>query len=386
MNGINHQYIGIRRDTDEVFLDAFGQEQRRSVSIATKNRAGELYIQIPAGTVIGKYIGDGLHYPLGYAELDADMGGAGNTFDVGSDDYGSLVRQFRVGDYLELPESVATGADRFRQITDLDETNDTITVDGGTFDLNAGAAVEVDPTRSFDTVQDAGSTTSDTVTVNDASRFAKGMVVDIGPATATLTGSIPDGTYTGAIGVTINIVDENGDDLLTIDAQMQANSDTDDTIASELATQIDEKLSNYDDGNLGSASSSAGSPSTFTMTLADERHEFTYTHVDSDISADMTFTEDDSTAAEITGVDTGANELTLAKTLTFSNGELVASERNGEYKIVEVTETTSELTYTPQNMLIKTRPRGEVRTASVDGLTPSARAVLETKLEFSNAT
>lgn len=385
-NAVGIRYTGIKREPFEVYLDDFGASRVKSVSVATKNRPnGDLYVQLPAGQVLGKWAsGDGLHYPLAYAECQGDISGT-TTIPVGTDDLGTRARMFRQGDWVELPESVSEGTDRFRQVTDVDFDNDEITVDGSDFSLSDGDSIEVDPTRTFQTVQDSGTNTGDTITVSDASHYAAGDRVDVGPATASLTIEMPDGTYTGTASISLMVDDDEGDEIFSVTAEFDASSDTEDTIMQDLADQIDDALSNFDEGNLGSASSSAGPPATVEVSLADPDYDFRYTWSDTDVGTSLSASEDDSTAVLVDSVDENNDQITLAKTITFANGELVVSDRDGEYKIMyETVELTSE-SYTPQNVLAPYRDRGEVREQHVDGLTPSAREKLAGKLDFTSS-
>jgi len=378
MDTPQNQYTNRRQRRPAIFLTSAGREYRRNVTVAKTNAAGDNFEQIPAGTVMGKWQADKLHYPIA---LDAAQSAVSGANDIVVD----MVDQFRIGDFVELPDSVAKGADRFRKVTAVDRDNDTITLAGSAFSLAEGDAIAVDRTRSHDAVQDAGSTTSNTVTVSDATLFEVGDTLYIGGATGDLTVSIPDGTYTGEVGLTVAIMDDEGEELIALDARVQANSDTDDTIATAIKDQLDEQLSNFDEGSLGSASVTTGAPSTVTISLADPNYDFRYTYTDDDISATLTVTEDDSTAVEVTGVDGGNGELTLAKTLTFSNGEQIVSDPDGGYRITERTVNTSEMTHTPENVLAPTNDHGVVDESKVIGLTDRARQELEKHVRFTTA-
>jgi len=373
-----NQYTNRRKQRPAVFLTGAGRKYRRNVTVARTNKAGTNFEEIPAGTVIGKWKGDGLHYPIAKDAAQSAVSG-GNDVQVG------MVDQFRVGDRVELPKSVAKGADRFRKVTAVDRDNGTITLGGAAFSLSQGDTIVVDRTRSHDAVQDAGTTTANQVNVSDASIFEKGDPLDIGPATGGATLQLPDGSYSGTVSVTLEIFDPDGDLLLAADAEFEASTSTEDTIMADLAGQLDDQLSNYDDGNLGSVSTSAGPPATIELTLADPNNEFRYSWSDNEISGSIPATEDDSTAVKVTAVDEGNDKLTLDKTLTFSNGEQIVSEPDGDYRITERTVHTSAMDHTPQNVLVATNDHGVVDESTLLGLTDAAREALNAHIRFTQA-
>lgn len=179
---VTNQFIGPYERVEEIFIDAHGKDREKSVSVATQNRAGTLYRQIPAGNVLGKYPGDGLHYPLVFDRARGQVSSA-KVVSVGE------ARNFRVGDVVELPASVANDATRFRAVTARDVVANTITLDGAAFSLNEGDAIEVDPSRTFgevETTAAAGSSGSTDVELLDghAARFSVGQKVEIGANTA----------------------------------------------------------------------------------------------------------------------------------------------------------------------------------------------------------
>lgn len=265
---VTNQYIGERELVEEIFLDAHGKDREKSVSVATENRDGTLYRQIPAGNVLGKYEPDGLHYPLVYDEAQGDVSDD-NEIEVGE------ARNFREGDYVELPTDVADDTTRFRQVEDVNLDDDTITLDGSSFSLSEDDPIEVDPTRSFATVATTASAPGDsptTVELEDgqAERFEVGDIVEI----------------------------DDQDDLEVVDVD-----DENDTI---------------------------------------------------DVDADI-----------------GVEE-----------GDLVVSEKRGQYKIPVKTVNTSHSEYTPRNVLARCRDHGEVREDNLRGLTPDAKSELEPLITF----
>ncbi|MFB6373339.1 MAG: hypothetical protein ABEN55_09545 [Bradymonadaceae bacterium] len=370
-----NQFLKKRRRRPAIFRDKAGQEYRENVVLAVENRGGPTnYGQIPAGTIVGFHKPSKKFYPLAYAKEESGTSNA-NIVNVGR-----AVEQFHVGDWVELPQGVAYGAERFRKVTDVDTANQEITVDGSSFNLSQGDDVEVDPTRSFDSVQNSGTNTQNTVDVGDGSKFEAGDRVDIGPPISIFTLSLPDGTYSGTVSVSAQILDEEGAVLHDIEAEVDASSSTEDTIMSELASQLDDQLSNYDGGSLGAVSSSAGPPATLTVSLAEPDHDFTYTWSDNEISASISASEDDSTGVEVVSV--SGNTLTLAKTITFSNGEQVVSGPDGGYTVLEKTADTSEDDYVPSNVMVAARDRGKVDESQLMGLTPTAREALATQIKF----
>lgn len=372
---VENQYIGAQKHRDAIFIDGAGAEYSRTPKIATENRKGNRRLQVPAGTVIGKDSFNSIWRPLKKDSAQSAVSNA-NEIEVAN------VDQFVVGDEVELPDSVAKGADRFRQITAIDENNNKITVDGAAFSLSQGDTIEVDPTRQKDSVQDAGTTTNNVVTVNDASKFAVGDLLDIGPATASFTLSLPDGTYSGTVSVSVSIFDGDGNHLLDLDAEVDASSATEDTIMSELQSQLDDQLSNADIGNLGSVSTAAGPPATLTVSLADSNHEFSYTWSDNEISGSISASEDDSTDVEVTGVDENNDQLTLAKTLTFSNGEAIFTQPGTEYIVTDRTVSIDLQSHVPQNVFTSGRTRGKVKLNRLIGLTDHAKEQLKPQIEF----
>jgi len=265
---IHNQYIGIRQEVKEIFLDAHGTDQTRSVSLATSNAAGTLYWQVPAGTILAKWEHDGMHYPCVYEEVATNMGGAGKTMEV------TGVAQFREGDFVKVPDG-NDDANSWRQIQSVDLDNDEITVDGADVNLSAGDALRVNPSRSYGEVDGSHSSTQ-TIQLHtgEADRFEVGDTVDIG-------------TDTG----------------LNVDA-----------------------------------------------------------------------------------VDTGADTIDVDSPISPSDGDHVVSDADGSYKVCAVTQNTSELTFTPQNVLAATRSHGEVREANIRGLLPEAKTALHPMITFSQTT
>lgn len=256
-----YQRIGQRELVEEVFLTSHGADDIHSVSVAGTNVEGNNFVQVPAGTVLGKWAVDGKHYPVAYATASAATV-ASNDIPV------TDVLQFLVGDYVEIE------GEGFRKITAVDYDNDTITVDGATMSLAEGDTLEADRTRSFDLVTTTaaapGGGGPTTVEVDNAGRFAVGDVVSIG-------------------------------------------SDT---------------------------------------------------------------------GLDVTAVDTGAGTITVDGDIAVDAGDLVVSNRDGDYKIATKTVNTEEHTYTPGNVLIPTRGHGRVREANIRGLTPTARAELAGLIVF----
>lgn len=179
-DAINNQYVGPKELQEEVFLDNHGRDQTKSFSAAVENRAGTKYYQHPAGQIFGKFKPENVHYPLAYDAADGAVS-SGNDIKVES------ARQFRVGDWVELPTSVAADATRFRQVTAVDKDTETITLGGAAFSLADGDNIEVDPTRSFGQVPTGGGATapgSSPTTIQlgtgEAANFEVGDEVEVG--------------------------------------------------------------------------------------------------------------------------------------------------------------------------------------------------------------
>lgn len=253
-----------RRAPSAAFINSFGTNTVRSYSVSPTNRAGERYLELPEGQVIALYEPDGLHYPMAYDEAQEAVTD-GNTVEVED------ARQFFEGDMVELPDSVADNAERFREVVNVDHDNNEVELDGDAFDLEEGDGLEVDPSRSFDAVQSDVNDSAE-VEVEDAERFEEGDAVEIG-------------TETG----------------LTVDS-----------------------------------------------------------------------------------VDTENDTITVDSNITVSEGDLVVSDPDGGYKVMQDGTRLGTLTRDFQNVAAETRRVGEVNTSVLVGLSPTARAALDGDIEFND--
>jgi len=357
-----YQRIDPRKITQAAFLTPFGSGTRQEVSVDPENRKGTPYLEMPEGQVYA-VAPNGYHRPMAADALTEAMGGAGNAFKV------SETRQFFDGDVVELPTSVADGADRFREITVIDDDADQLTVDGGTFNLAKGDKVEVDPSRVVQKVQDAGSNTGSTITVEDASEYTPNTTVLVGPATSKAVlkvGGGGDGDYA----VSAVVKDADGETVAEADAEYTASSDSAGTIAGEIQSDINDALS-----NAGEGSAAVQNTDEVAITLSDPTRELAITFQDPNSELSILST-DDSVDRTITSIDEGADTITLDESVGFSNGERVVSEPQGGYKVAHEPVRLGEYTYTPQNVTVGTRRVGKVRESVLTGLTSRAKEEL----------
>lgn len=226
---VGRQSIGTRTQTRAVWLTGHGADDIHSRSVNGANPSGNSYRQIPEGQVLGYHLADQISYPLAADAAQSAVSSA-NVISVAD------VLQFTLGDWVELPTSVAANATRFRQITAIDYDNSTITLGGAAFSLSAGDLIEVDPTRSIDTVQSNTSSSND-LDVADGSRFAVGDVLEID----TVTGR----TITG---ISSNTITVDGAALsLTAGDQVVSNRDGDYDITTET---VDINMYTYEAQNI----------------------------------------------------------------------------------------------------------------------------------------
>ncbi|MDZ7703190.1 MAG: hypothetical protein U5L04_01740 [Trueperaceae bacterium] len=98
--------------------------------------------------------------------------------------------------------------------------------------------------------------------------------------------------------------------------------------------------------------------------------------------------DDGSGPYDVTAVDTGADELTIGTSISFSGDDIVVSDKGGDYRIgiktvnsVDHTELFDQK-FTHQNVDIPTRPHGEVDEDALWGLTPDAKTALQGPISF----
>lgn len=364
-----NQIVGTKNLVDAIFKVS-ELDYRDTVMLATSNKAGNTRLQYEAGRIVGYYPPNDEWMPL---KADTVQSGISGTTVIPVSD----TAQFGIGDVVELPESVAEGPGRFRTITAIDESAGEITVDGSNVSLSQGDPIAVDPTRSH-TQTDSSGTSTTTVSVDDASLFQEGDTIEVGPATESVEFSIPDGTYSGVAEITITIRDENGDLVGTVDADYDGSSDTEDTYGDELTDELNEKLSNYEGSSIGSATnttSGAGSANEITVSPDDPDYEIAYTYDDSQAGFSFTIAVDDSSHAEVTDIDTGADDLTVDEAVTFSNDEDVVSDPREDYYVLisTVDVEANDMRAVPQNLSTTVLRRGEAKEHYLKGLTAHAR-------------
>lgn len=208
-NHVESQYVGTRTQRGAVWLTHHGADEVASVSAGAFPADGSdaaPYRQVLEGTVLAKRDDLGLHYPLAYDSAQGAVAAA-NVIPVAD------VFQFAIGQYVELPTSVATDATRFRKVTAIDYDAGEITVDGAAFSLSSGDLIEVDPGRSVDFANGAVAA-STALTVDDGSKFAVGDTLEFDGDTAKTITAIAgnDLTLSGAITIADNsIVVSNSD-------------------------------------------------------------------------------------------------------------------------------------------------------------------------------
>jgi len=206
MHGIGLTRFNRRTIPDAAFVDSFGHQTEKSVSIAAENRHGSSYMELPEGQVYGKYKPDGLHYPLAKDAAQEAVADA-NVVNVAD------ARQFFIGDQVEFPTAVSAGADRFREVTARDTTANTITLDGASFDLDAGDVIEVDPTRSFGEVKTTaaapgvGGPTTIELLAGEAANFEVGDLVDVGADTDLAVTAVDTGADTIEVDADVAVAD-----------------------------------------------------------------------------------------------------------------------------------------------------------------------------------
>ena len=171
MNFVQNQYAGQREQRGAVWLTAHGSNEVHSVPVAVNPDDGStanVYTQIVEGTVLAKRDDTGLHYPCAADAAQATVTTSNNI--VVAD-----VLQFAIGQLVELPTSVSANAARFRLVTAINYDTSTITLDGATFSLTTGQAIEVDGGRSLVLAAAAvTASTALTVSAEDAAKLAVG--------------------------------------------------------------------------------------------------------------------------------------------------------------------------------------------------------------------
>lgn len=224
-NFVQNQYIGTRTQRGSVWMTSHGADEIASVSLGTNPAEGttsNLYRQVVEGTVLAKRDDLGLHLPMAEDTSQAIVTAANDV--VVAD-----VLQFEIGQYVELPVTVATDASRFRKVTAIDYDTSTLTLDGAAFTLAAGDLLLVDSGRSRDE-SSAIVTASTSVPVVDGSKFAIGDTIEFTGDTAKDITNIVANTLTVSGAVT-----------LVSGAQIVSNSDGQYKITSKTVT-IDEDM------------------------------------------------------------------------------------------------------------------------------------------------
>jgi len=225
MNFVQNQYAGQREQRGAVWLTAQGSNEVHSVSSAVNPDDGStanVYTQIVEGTVVAKRDDTGLHYPCAADAAQATVTTA-NSIVVAD------VLQFAIGQLVELPTSVSANAARFRLVTAINYDTSTITLDGATFSLTTGQAIEVDAGRSV--VLAAGAVSSSTalvVSAGDAAKLAVGDTLSFAADT--------DKTITAIAGTAVTL---SGTISIADGSRIVSNSDGDYKITNKTVT-IDE--------------------------------------------------------------------------------------------------------------------------------------------------
>lgn len=376
MYGVSNARFSSRKARPPVFMDA--QQPKRSASLATQNIAGNDYVEVPSGTVIAR-CHDDLHRPCAYDTAQSAVAGANDV--VVADSY-----QFRVGDVVELPESVVEGADRFRAITAIDYDTDTLTLGGSTFSLSEDDPLIVDPSRAFgevETTAGAPGTATTTIALLDghAARFEVGDTVEVGAAVAEQWAS----TLTYEAGVVafaeVEVFSRVTGERVAAAEVAHAQATDAATSVGQIATLLNDELP----ANTAVASSS-GDDLIVTAEDVDYRLELTLGFEDAS-SADWTEPTRSlgTQALEITALDTGADTITVDGDIAVTDGERVAGPARGGYKIgVETVIMDYGLGMQPDNVMMTYRTHGEARKESVLGLFPDAKAALEPMVEFTS--
>lgn len=206
---VQNNYEGIRRERGAVWMTAHGSNEVHSVSLATYPDNGsedDLYRQIVEGTVLAKRDDLGLHLPCAYDTAQADVTSANDV--VVSDPL-----QFEIGQYVELPDSVATDATAFRKVTAIDYDTSTLTLDGAAFSLSEGDAIEVDAGRSIGFTTGTDTDTTIELASGDAAKFQVGDTVSIGDDTGLTVDAVDTGADTIEVDSSITFAD--GDQVVS---------------------------------------------------------------------------------------------------------------------------------------------------------------------------
>ena len=190
---MSHHMAGLNRVptikvAEAVFMDSFGEETKKSVTMATKNVAGNPYIEVPEGTVLAWNYG-GQHW----APMAADTAQAAttsvNTVTVDNP------HQFIIGDIINI---AGVG---YRTITAVDDDTKTITFDGAAASIGLAASIVSEAFRGFSTVNgSSGAVTS--LVVADATPFKAGDTITIGTDTGVAVSAVDYGTNTLTIAST----------------------------------------------------------------------------------------------------------------------------------------------------------------------------------------
>lgn len=361
-------------------MDSHGADTKKGASVATSNRNGTPYEELPEGQVFSRRVLDDLLYPC--AE-DKAQGSHSNTNTISVDD----ARQFFQGDYVWIP-SVGNAGEDYRKITDVDEANDEITIAGSTVSLSDGDAIYVDPSRSIDSVQSSnGSGTQ--ISVNDASKFEAGQIVHVGPGAYSLAFDVTAynaGVYVAEI--ESEYVVDGQIRTETLRAEYDSSSDSAGTVATELANDFDEysgvsastqSTSEVHVDISGRVANHEGGPNAPKV-----KHRLELQDPNSELS-ELTGSHDISLFAEIDSVDESNDNITLSDNLKYANGEQIVTEPNGEYRISTETVYLDDMKGgTRQNVLVHYRPIGEVRERVLWGLLPAAKEELKGNIRFND--
>jgi len=347
-----------RRQAQNPFIDAHGRDQQRAASVDLTNRGGTPYDELPAGQLYAKREDTGYHYPLAYDTVQSAVAGA-NVLEVAD------VRQFFVFDYVEVEGK------GWRKITARDLAASTITVDGAALTLNGGETLEVDPSRSFTTISQtqAGVTT---VNVADASVLQVGDTVQIGTPTVYVEFQTP-GSADGEYRITVTIDGE------TYVSEYTANADTELAIVTALYDDLNAQIP----AGKGTATlqdfGSTGTDNSVRVTLASTDSSLKYSSTDQFSAVDQY----DTAQRSITAVDTGANTADVDDAVDVTDGDLVVSNPDGQYKIsIHTIRLVDAWGRKPANAMFTYRPQGEARSSALTGLTPTAKAALMPLVTF----
>jgi hypothetical protein len=272
------------------------------------------------------------------------------------------VEEYETGMWVQIPAD-SKGADGFREVTSIDEANDEITVGGANLSLSSGDDLIVDPSRAHDAVQDAGSGTGDTLTVNDASKFEAGSSIHIGPTTFKLVLEV-DG-YSDGFYQSVLYLNYGGTKLVSV-AQYDASSDDANTVATQLSNDFGDQIAAAT-VNVQNTNEIHIDVTVYSTALGKiEAWQFSTLDPSGELTVDLA-KQDIGHFAEVESADEGANTITLVNGVGWTNGEQIVTEPRDKHEVLKMANGTEGVIAAFE----------QVDKSSLKGLTDEAEANLE---------